>query len=54
MNTAAKNDFRSKLNQGDHLMLIADEVHRLGSDHFSRVLDIKSGPRLGLSATPER
>jgi superfamily II DNA or RNA helicase len=54
VNTAAKNDFRSKLNQGDHLMLIADEVHRLGSDNFSKVFDIKSGPRLGLSATPER
>ena len=35
-------------------MLIADEVHRLGSKHFSKIFEIKSGSRLGLSATPER
>jgi superfamily II DNA or RNA helicase len=31
-----------------------DEVHRAGSDQFRAMLGLKSGPRLGLSATPER
>jgi superfamily II DNA or RNA helicase len=39
---------------GKHLFLVADEVHRLGADGARRILRIDSGPRLGLSATPER
>jgi superfamily II DNA or RNA helicase len=36
-------------------MLVADEVHRLGSPHHSQLLDERLfGARLGLSATPER
>jgi superfamily II DNA or RNA helicase len=35
-------------------MLVCDEVHRAGSGNFSNVFAIDSGPRLGLSATPER
>ena len=54
VNTASSDDFLHNLNQGDHLMLIADEVHRLGSSKFSRALSINAGARLGLSATPKR
>ena len=54
MQTAATDSFRKSLYQGDHLMLIADEVHQIGSPHNSHCLNIESGPRLGLSATPKR
>lgn len=53
-NSASSDEFISKIYQGEHLMLVADEVHSLGSKTFSKVFDIQSGPRLGLSATPER
>lgn len=53
--TAASEDFRQRLAKGQHLLLVADEVHRLGSSHNSQLLnDTMFGPRLGLSATPER
>ncbi len=52
--TAATDEFRSKLRDGNHLMVVADEVHRTGSPACSRVLQIASGKRLGLSATPKR
>lgn len=53
--TAASEEFRKELSGGDHLMLIADEVHRFGSTQNRRLLDERLfGPRLGLSATPER
>lgn len=53
--TAATADFRSRVSGGSHLMLVADEVHRLGSPHHRELLDpALFGPRLGLSATPER
>lgn len=53
--TAATDGFRDRLSAGTHLMLIADEVHRLGSHRNQRLLDDRLfGPRLGLSATPER
>ncbi|MDC0675979.1 DEAD/DEAH box helicase family protein [Nannocystis radixulma] len=53
--TAASQDFRQRLTGGQHLMLVADEVHRLGSPHNRAFLDeALFGPRLGLSATPER
>jgi len=54
VNTAASEEFRNAINQGDHLMMVADEVHSLGADKWSNVLNIKTGPRLGVSATPER
>jgi len=53
-NSASSDEFISKIYQGDQLMLVADEVHSLGSKTFSKVFNIQSGPRLGLSATPER
>jgi superfamily II DNA or RNA helicase len=53
--TAASDEFRQRLTPGEHLMLVADEVHRLGSSKRRRLLDSSLfGARLGLSATPER
>ena len=54
MDTASSNEFMRKLNQGEHLMLVADEVHRMGSPKRRNVLSIETGARLGLSATPRR
>lgn len=54
MQTAATEGFRSHLVEGRHLMVVADEVHQLGSPHNSRVLGVDAGLRLGLSATPKR
>lgn len=53
--TASSEDFRQRLAAGTHLMLVADEVHRLGSPRNQLLLDDRLfGARLGLSATPER
>ena len=53
--TAATDDFRQRLAAGEHLMLVADEVHRLGSPRHRQLLDERLfSARLGLSATPER
>ena len=38
----------------DSLLIIADEVHYLGSKKLRNVLNIKARLRIGLSATPER
>ena len=54
MQTAAKKEFRARVNQGPHLLLVVDEVHQLGSRENSKTMTLDSGPRLGLSATPER
>ena len=54
MQTAATEVFRQRLHQGSHLMLIADEVHQIGSSYKLQCLQIDSGHRLGLSATPRR
>jgi superfamily II DNA or RNA helicase len=54
MDSASGNEFRKRIRQGDHLLLVADEVHRIGSPNNSRIMQIESGPRLGLSATPTR
>jgi superfamily II DNA or RNA helicase len=52
--TASSEHFFKRVQAGEHLFLIIDEVHRVGSPKFSRVLDIVAGARLGLSATPYR
>lgn len=53
--TASTETFRRQLHGGSHLMIVADEVHRLGSPkHRALMDDLAFGPRLGLSATPER
>lgn len=54
MQTAATPLFRSRVAQGDHLLMITDEVHQSGSPFNSNVFMIDSGPRLGMSATPYR
>jgi len=54
MQTAAMPEFRGAIRQGGHLFLVADEVHRLGSPTHLQLLELDTGPRLGLSATPRR
>jgi superfamily II DNA or RNA helicase len=54
MKSASSSSFISRVTSGDHLLLIADEVHRLGSVGNREILSINAGGRLGLSATPER
>lgn len=54
MDTASSDDFIHKLAAGDHLFVVADEVHRLGSRRRRDFFQVYSGPRLGLSATPRR
>ena len=52
--TACTPEFRALLQEGKHLFVVADEVHRLGSPQNRTLLDLNCGPRLGLSATPRR
>ena len=54
MDPAASDEFINEVYEGDHLLIVADEVHRIGSRKRSRVLYIDAGERLGLSATPIR
>lgn len=54
MPTACSDDFLDQVQQGDHLFVVADEVHRLGSPEHRKILGLVAGPRLGLSATPRR
>ena len=55
MQTGRSEAFRGGVTRGQHLFLVADEVHRLGSPVNRTLLDeTLFGPRLGLSATPER
>lgn len=54
MQTAASDAFRTEISGGSHLMIVADEVHQIGSQFNSRSLEIETGYRLGLSATPRR
>jgi superfamily II DNA or RNA helicase len=52
--TAVSRQFGSLLREGEHLFLVADEVHRMGSAECRKLLSLNVGPRLGLSATPRR
>ena len=54
MHTAASDMFLANIRQGDHLLVVADEVHQIGSPRLSRFLSVDAGGRLGLSATPMR
>ena len=54
MQTAVSTEFVKEIRQGSHVFVVADEVHRTGSPSLARILDFESGPRMGLSATPER
>ena len=54
LQTAASSEFIANVSQGEHLFLVVDEVHRLGSTRNQHLLQLETGPRLGLSATPRR
>ena len=54
MDTACSSLFLQNIAQGEHLFLVADEMHRLGSPKRRQTLTITTGARLGLSATPNR
>ena len=54
MDTACSNQFVHSVVSGPHLLLVADEVHRIGSPARRNTLRIDAGERLGLSATPIR
>jgi superfamily II DNA or RNA helicase len=54
--SASSDEFRAQVRPfGERVLLVSDEVHRLGSPQHRRILDsISATGRLGLSATPER
>jgi superfamily II DNA or RNA helicase len=54
--SASSDEFRAQVRPfGGRVLLVSDEVHRLGSPQYRRILDsIPATARLGLSATPER
>ncbi len=54
LQTACSPAFRAALQEGEHLFMVADEVHRMGSPEHRTLFAVDSGPRLGLSATPRR
>ena len=54
INTVCCDAFLARFVQGNHIFILADEVHRLGSVEFRKSLTINSGARLWLSATPAR
>ena len=54
MQTASMDAFRDAVVDGDHLLLVADEVHQIGSPQHARIKTLDAGCRLGLSATPVR
>lgn len=54
MPTASTEEFRKGVSQGEHLLVVADEVHQIGSRQNSLFLQTDAGARLGLSATPQR
>lgn len=53
--TAVTDKFIDLLRDGNHLLVVADEVHRIGASDTRRFMsDVRSGGRMGLSATPDR
>lgn len=54
MQTASSKEFLASIQGGPHLLVVADEVHQSGSPQNSKLYTLKSGFRLGLSATPIR
>lgn len=50
--TFASDDFQRRLRQGDHLLIVADEMHRAGSRRTLNALEqVACGATMGLSAT---
>ncbi|NCT98294.1 MAG: DEAD/DEAH box helicase family protein [Comamonadaceae bacterium] len=54
MQTAASTQFVRDAWGGEHLLLVADEVHQIGSPFNSNSMSLASGASMGLSATPTR
>ena len=54
MDTAIRPSFISSISQGDHLFVVCDEVHRMGSPSRRKFFNINAGYKLGVSATPKR
>lgn len=54
MDTACNEQFVHSVVSGNHLLLVADEVHRIGSPARRSILNINAKEKLGLSATPIR
>ena len=54
LDTFSSKSFLNKLSNLENILLVADEVHTLGSLNSRPVLGLNFGKRLGLSATPER
>jgi superfamily II DNA or RNA helicase len=54
MQTASMPEFIANVASGDHLLVVADEVHQVGSPQNSKIMSVSAGGRLGLSATPIR
>lgn len=54
MQTASMAEFRANVVAGENLLIVADEVHQIGSPQNSTIMEIEAGARLGLSATPTR
>lgn len=54
MDTACSPKFVDSVISGKHLMIVVDEVHRIGSPARRNIFNIKANVRLGLSATPKR
>lgn len=54
MQTGSSPEFLDRVRGGEHLLVVADEVHRTGSNVHRNLMTIEAGGRLGLSATAER
>ena len=54
LDTVTNKSFLSKLVNKQDILLVADEVHALGSAKALELLSHEFGKRMGLSATPER
>ncbi|MCW2599494.1 MAG: DEAD-like helicase superfamily protein [Frankiales bacterium] len=52
--TAASERFLSQVRTASELLVVGDEVHRLGAPSYAGLLQLDTPYRLGLSATPER
>ena len=52
--SASTEKFLSSVVAGEHLLVVADEVHRTGSPRHQNIFSVDAGARLGLSATPTR
>lgn len=55
INSASEAAFYERVSWGGHVLVIADEMHKLGAPSFRNLLsEVSAGGLLGLSATPER